>query len=228
MKPQCKILNCITKMGLPEKLRKNNTSAFTCTQADYSVYYSGKEFKINKWSNHQPSSDNKNNCHNHRNHRAGLVHRPTTMCTVLPRQDPRIKTGFALPTQCDYNCDQAFLVRYLHFCVGPVVDGVIHVEKNFAVKILFFSCFNYCSTNVKYDLLNCYLLAAIVSSRSVKAAFEGFPLELVLETLQYLVPKGKKSDSQKCAFLELIIKISDIDDFREKGGKNMEFTESQF
>ena len=46
MKPQCKILNCITKTGLPEKLRKNNTSAFTCTQADYSVYYSGKEFKI--------------------------------------------------------------------------------------------------------------------------------------------------------------------------------------
>ena len=85
MKPQCKILNCITKMGLPEKLRKNNTSAFTCTQADYAVYYPGKEFKINKWSNHQPSSDNKNNSHNHRNHRAGLVHRPTTMCTVLPR-----------------------------------------------------------------------------------------------------------------------------------------------
>ena len=50
----------------------------------------------------------------------------------------------------------------------------------------------------------------------------------MLETLKYLVPKGKKSDSQKCAFLELIIKISDIDDFREKGGKNMEFTESQF
>ena len=75
MKPQCKILNCITKMGLPEKLRKNNTSAFTCTQADYAVYYSGKEFKINRWSNHQPSSDNKNNSPNHRNHRAGLVHR---------------------------------------------------------------------------------------------------------------------------------------------------------
>ena len=167
MKPQCKILNCITKMGLPEKLRKNNTSAFTCTQADYAVYYSGKEFKINKWSNHQPSSDNKNNSHNHRNHRAGLVHRLTTMCTVLPRQDPRIKTGFALPTQCDYNCDQAFLVRYLHLCVGSVVDSVVHVEKNCAVKMLF-SCFNYCPTDVKYDLLNFYLLAAIVNSRSLK------------------------------------------------------------
>ena len=71
MKPQCKILNCITKMGLPEKLRKNNTSAFTCTQADYSVYYSGKELKINNWSNHQPSSDNKNNSHNHHNHPVG-------------------------------------------------------------------------------------------------------------------------------------------------------------